>query len=304
MDFKIRTLRYFLTVAREGSITRAAELLYVAQPSLSQRIRSFEEMLGFELFDRAHGALALTAEGKAFLPIAEQLVETATSAGIAVRNLQKGNHGTLRVGGSWFSVNSPESAVLVDAFVDQNPRIEVIVVRESYSPSLLSRLQHKELDVVFASGPVTGDEFECLPLRSLVPHLLVPAESDLAGQPVVKTSQLKDLQIAWYRRENNPKLYDAAAQVLNRYGAVLVAPPDTHYDSIARFARRHRMATFILPSVGLTFPDMVGLPIEGNPVQIEWSLVRLKGAGGPCVQRYWNFVSELVAADDWGARAA
>lgn len=294
MDFKIRTLRYFLTVAQEGSITRAAEILYVAQPSLSQRIRSFEDMLGFELFDRSHGQFVLSPEGKAFLPIAEQLVEAATMAGIAVRNLQKGNYGTLRVGGSWFSINSHQGESLIDDFVDQNPRIEVIVARESYSPSLLSRLQHKELDVVFASGPVVGDEFECLPLGALVAQLLVPSEHALAAFDVVPTSKLKDLQVVWYRRENNPKLYDATEQVMTRHGATLVAPPDTHYDSIARFARRHRMATFGLPGVALTFTDMVSRPLEGDPVTFEWSLVRLKGGGGPCVQRYWAFVEERI----------
>src|SRR5262245_49400609 len=137
MDFKIRTLRYFLTVAEEGSITRAAEKLFVAQPSLSQRIRTFEQMLCFDLFDRSHGQFVLTPEGKAFLPIAKQLVETAMLAGVSVRNLQKGNSGTLRVGGSWFSVNSPEGESLIDDFADQNPKIEVIVIRESYSPQLL-----------------------------------------------------------------------------------------------------------------------------------------------------------------------
>lgn len=303
MDFKIRTLRYFLTVVGEGSITRAAEKLFVAQPSLSQRIRTFEEMLGFALFDRSHGQFVLTPEGKAFLPIAKQLVETAMLAGEAVRNLQKGNYGTLRVGGSWFSVNSPESERLIDDFADQNPRIEVIVIRESYSPLLLSRLQHKELDVVFVSGPVFNDEFECLPLKSLVPHLLIPREHKLAKEKIIPTAQLKDLQIAWYRRENNPKLYEATALVLNKLGAILVAPPDTHYDSLARFAQRHRIATFVLPTVAPTFPDMVSVPIQGDPIQFEWSLVRMKGAGSPCVERYWSFVSELVGGETWGEEA-
>jgi DNA-binding transcriptional LysR family regulator len=306
MDFKIRTLRYFLTVAEEGSITKAAELLSVAQPSLSQRIRTFEELLGFNLFDRTRGQLVLTPEGKVFLPIAKQLVDAAAQAGVAVRNLQKGHYGTLRIGGSWFGLNSPELRMrtLIDDFAEQNPKIEVIVVRESYSPALLSRIQHNELDVAFVSGSVNDDEFDYLPVRSMFPNLLLPREHKLANLAIVPAKLLKGLQIAWYRRENYPALYDATVKVTNELGIVLLAPPDTNYDGIARFAQRHRIATFAFRDMGLDFPDMVSLPIEGNPISFEWSLVRLKGVAGPCVLRYWTFVKELVDEEGLGHAAA
>ena len=60
---EIRTLRYFLAVAREENMTRAAELLHVTQPTLSKALRSLEEELGKKLFTRSSFSIRLTEEG-------------------------------------------------------------------------------------------------------------------------------------------------------------------------------------------------------------------------------------------------
>jgi DNA-binding transcriptional LysR family regulator len=64
----LRQLHYFLAIADEGSFTRAAEQLFVAQPSLSQQIKSLEQELGGALLERLPTGVRLTAAGKAFLP--------------------------------------------------------------------------------------------------------------------------------------------------------------------------------------------------------------------------------------------
>ena len=60
---EIRVLRYFLTVVREESITRAAEVLHITQPTLSRQIAQMEEEMGVRLFDRGSRKIALTSEG-------------------------------------------------------------------------------------------------------------------------------------------------------------------------------------------------------------------------------------------------
>ena len=74
---EIRTLRYFLAVAREENMTKAAELLHVTQPTLSKALRSLEEELGKKLFERHSFSISLTDEGVLLRDRAEDLVTMA-----------------------------------------------------------------------------------------------------------------------------------------------------------------------------------------------------------------------------------
>ena len=74
---EIRTLRYFLAVAREENMTRAAEILHVTQPTLSKQLKSLEDELGKKLFTRHSFSIALTDEGILLRNRAEDLVSMA-----------------------------------------------------------------------------------------------------------------------------------------------------------------------------------------------------------------------------------
>src|SRR4051794_11182726 len=76
----LRQLQYLLAIADEGSFTRAAEQLLVAQPSLSQQIKRLEQELGGPLLERLPTGVRLTAAGKAFLPEARAAVTHAERA--------------------------------------------------------------------------------------------------------------------------------------------------------------------------------------------------------------------------------
>ncbi|GAA0358224.1 LysR family transcriptional regulator [Actinoallomurus spadix] len=76
----LRQFEYALAVAQEGSVTAAAELLHVAQPSMSQQIRNLERELGVQLFARTPTGLVPTVVGRAFLREAEAAVSAARRA--------------------------------------------------------------------------------------------------------------------------------------------------------------------------------------------------------------------------------
>ncbi|MFG1701292.1 LysR family transcriptional regulator [Nonomuraea sp. NPDC049309] len=75
MDVHLRELRYFVAVADELNVTRAAERLYVSQPALSKQLRALEGRLGFRLFDRVPGGVTLTRQGAELLPVARDVLE-------------------------------------------------------------------------------------------------------------------------------------------------------------------------------------------------------------------------------------
>ena len=298
MDFKIRVLRYFVTIAEQGSVTRAAELLHVAQPSLSQRIRSFEDLLGFPLFERSHGSIRLTERGEVFLPLARELVVASDQAGLMVHNLREGNVGTLRIGGSWFNMERAEVSGLVDRFTDEYSSVEVIVERGLYSPELLTKLKLRELDVAFVSGIIDTEVFDQISLGPMVFDLLVPKSSPLARAEVADPALMAGVKLVWYRRENNPQIYDAVNNYLLSCDAEILTPPDTHLGAMVRYAQRTGNCTLIGRGSPIETEDMVVVPFPSEIVTFESSLVRLKATESSIVEQFWTWTEDQLADDD------
>lgn len=94
----LHKLKIFTTVAREGSFTRAAELLHMAQPTVSQQLAALEAQLGAPLIERQKRAQRLTPAGEALLPYAERLLALADEASEAVRDAAGLADRTLRLG--------------------------------------------------------------------------------------------------------------------------------------------------------------------------------------------------------------
>src|SRR5277367_2155446 len=96
MDF--RHLRYFVTVAEEQNVTRAATRLHVSQPPLSRQIRDLERLLGVSLFDRSANGVRLTEAGDIFLAEARGVLRRADEAVERVKAVAFGRRGKVRVG--------------------------------------------------------------------------------------------------------------------------------------------------------------------------------------------------------------
>src|SRR5690242_9714785 len=95
---ELRHLRYFVAIAEEGSFTRAAERLWVAQPGLSTQIRRLETELGVRLFERHTRGVDLTPAGKLFLERARTVLAAAEAAAATGRDIECGTVGAIRLG--------------------------------------------------------------------------------------------------------------------------------------------------------------------------------------------------------------
>ncbi len=109
MDIKV--LKYFLAVAREGSITRAAECLHMTQPPLSRQMKDLEEETGVQLFKRASKRLTLTPEGLLLRKRAEEMVELFEKTKLELNQYGDNPSGDVYIGGG----ESMSSSLIAEA---------------------------------------------------------------------------------------------------------------------------------------------------------------------------------------------
>lgn len=154
-NLHLRQLAYLREVERQGSLTRAAKLLRVSQPALSQSLAELERRLGLSLFERVGRDRRLTDEGREVLAFAEHLLAEADELQDRLSARQRGEQGVLRVG-----MIDAASLYLLPAVVSDYRRAHPAVelrLRVDSSAELLRRLRSFELDLVFAIGPADDD---------------------------------------------------------------------------------------------------------------------------------------------------
>ena len=142
---RTQALRCFVTVAREGTVSRAATLLHLTQPAVSLQLKGLEESTGLQLFNRAPGGFTLTEAGAALLPLAHKVVSASSDFRAAADSLRESLRGTLRVG----TILDPESIRLgpfVRSLAAASKKTEVFL-RYGMSNDVLTQIGRGELDV-------------------------------------------------------------------------------------------------------------------------------------------------------------
>ena len=148
-------LFYFWTVARAGSIARASEELRLAQPTISNQLKTLEASLGVKLLERQGRRLVLTDVGRTVLRYADDIFRTGRELQRAVKGLPTGQRLRLVVG-VVDVIPKRMAALLLKPAVDAHPDL-TLVCREGPLPQLLAALAIHELDVVLADIPATED---------------------------------------------------------------------------------------------------------------------------------------------------
>src|SRR6187399_1506570 len=153
---RIQALRCFITVAREGTVSRAAHLLNLTQPAVSLQLKGLEESTGLLLFNRTPGGFTLTKAGAALLPLAHRTVTASADFRTAADTLRESMRGTLRVG----TILDPESIRLgpfVRSLAIASKKTEVFL-RHGLSDDVLAQIGKGELDVGYyiAAAPAPG----------------------------------------------------------------------------------------------------------------------------------------------------
>jgi DNA-binding transcriptional LysR family regulator len=145
---ELRHLRYFIAVAEEGHITRAAERLGMQQPPLSQQIKAIERELDVQLFRRKARGVELTDAGSRFLDEARVMIDQLNQAIDSTRRTARGELGRICLGVTSTSSFHPLVARAIRAFSESCPNVS-LTLEESLSNDLLSGLRNERMDVAF-----------------------------------------------------------------------------------------------------------------------------------------------------------
>src|ERR1700712_243917 len=144
---ELRHLRYFIAVAEEGHITRAAERLGMQQPPLSQQIKALEQYLGVRLFRRKARGVELTEAGLAFLDDARRMLSLLDHAVETTRRTARGEQGRICIGVTPTAPFHPFVQQVLRSFQDTYPMV-ALTLEESLTHDIL-RFQHDQIDVAF-----------------------------------------------------------------------------------------------------------------------------------------------------------
>jgi DNA-binding transcriptional LysR family regulator len=145
---ELRHLRYFIAVAEEGHITRAAERLGMQQPPLSRQIKAIERELGVQLFRRRPRGVELTAPGRSLLNEARAILSQLDRAFETTRRTARGEQGRICVGVTPTSPFHPFVPRAIRAFRESHPLVTV-TLEEWQSNELVEHLRDERIDVAF-----------------------------------------------------------------------------------------------------------------------------------------------------------
>lgn len=188
---ELHQLRYFVAVAKEGSMTQAAASLFLAQPTLSIQIRKLEQEIGAKLFERLARRVVLTEAGTAFLDHAERALAELAQGRDRVADVVGLRHGRVAVG-VLPSVAAHLLPPVLAGFRAEHPGVTVHLVEHDVSRDFEQLVQAGELDMAVTRMPVT---LAGLGVRTLVREpfvVLVPPGHPLADRREVALRELAD----------------------------------------------------------------------------------------------------------------
>ncbi len=234
---ELRHLRYFVAVAEEQNVTRAAARLHVSQPPLSRQIRDLEEELGVALFDHGAKALRLTEAGRVFLTEARAVVQRADEAVQTVRAVAGGQRGEIHVGyAPSLTVELLPNTLRV--FQQANPGVRVRL-HDLSTQEMLRGLRdgklHVALLVQLAAKVMAGLVFE--ELRRYAVCVAAHPAHPLARALKVRPEQVASERLIAYTLADYPEYHAWLAE----FFAPLKRPP--------QIAEEHDSATSLIASV-------------------------------------------------------
>lgn len=152
LPFTLQQLRIIKAVARETSLTKAAEILFLSQPSLSKQLKMLENRVGILLVNRNKNNISLTEAGQLFLQYAERILALCEESCRALTDLQNGERGNLKVGASQ-TVGTYLMPKILALFTQNYPQINLKVQVDS-TRIICKNILERNIDIAIVGGDI------------------------------------------------------------------------------------------------------------------------------------------------------
>ena len=225
---KLSALYSFVTVAECGSFTKAAEKLFVTQPTLSRQIQELEDELGTQLFRRDYRSLKLSEDGILFLIEAKDLLRRSENAAQMFRMHEKEYEELprLRIGYQQ-RFDSAKVYAVIPALRKEYEDLDLLIT-EDPARKLLEDLMNDRLDIVFILStflPANGCGLTAIPIDTSSLKLIVPASHRLASQTQTAIRELRNEPFILLNRMYSPAIVDYVIHLCMQNGFT----PDCKY---------------------------------------------------------------------------
>ena len=271
----LRHLRYFVTVAETGNVSRAAGHVRISQPALSRQIRDLEGELGVALFERTGRRLKLTGAGEDLLAHARKVLNEAEALRERARVLSRGNAGVLRVGGTPQVLERLFPAVL-ERFRRIMPSVNVRLT-EGHPTALREFLRNGELHLAFTTFQ---PELRASSRPAGTISILVVSRGPRGGRPeTIEVRELEHVPLLLLQRGYGSRdLFEATCQLARiRPNISLESNAPATLLALARAGAGVAVlpATVAFRGTGLVIQKLVhdGQPVE-NQLAVHWDPLR------------------------------
>ncbi|WP_286828287.1 MULTISPECIES: LysR family transcriptional regulator [Kordiimonas] len=296
MEF--RQLRYFVTLAHELHFRKAAEILHITQPPLSQAIKLLEEEIGEPLFERGRKrAVTLTPAGKSLYDSALRILKDVDLAKQVARRASTGETGVLTVGHT-DDYNYGALPDMLHGFSQAYPEM-ILRFYQERSLALASRLVDGEFDCIFTTSPTPALLAEC-EVRALPPTpimLAVPKDHRLATKDSVRLKDTAE-ERHLYSINDIPSAFDRKlAEIFSAAGVKVASHLQPASTAIAlEMVRKGYGVMFATKGSIPRASDVTLLAIEEKGMMLERAMVWRKDNANPALR---NFMDQMDDQTLW-----
>lgn len=296
---ELRHMRYFVAVAEEEHMSRAAQRLNIQQPPLSKQIQMLEQELGVTLFLRQPRKITLNAAGKVFLSDARRILAMVGDAVDRVRQFNLGEEGSVRVGFTSSSSMNASILSVLETFRRANPLVS-LKIEEGANHDLLHLVEQERLDVAFVRSET--NRYPSLTSWTLMQEQMsvaMPHNHPAATADEIDLDTLAGLNFVLYRQANGSGIGDLLINAMSQHGLTLNVVEEAQRIVGALNLVAAGFGVTVVPNSieAMRIPNVVYRPLKGTgSFTVPLNVAYRKNILAESIRRFLDTAHQVTAA--------